>query len=439
MWRELLYGQKGQEQPMASQLAPLPSWPLGNRATSVDKALRNVSWPEQGPTMLLGLYRAVDGTPFIAMPTQEHAQVAAACNSLLAEALQLHDLHFIWTTLEVRFNMAETWHQQKSAIGPSAILGLGDLPDGFFTLEGHGPTDVNRKLVIFDGNKRHKSGTFAGTGFSIIAFRHIVSLQVKADIKGRLKALGFIINDPYCILPPSRGSLADQGAYVMNNADALYIGRGSKAMGLAPSKWQNPFTITMGRSRHQAIQMFRTSLASNNGLLECLGELEGRKHVCHCRLSQRCHADILQECFDNFQKRCIEELKSSPDSEHQALAEADRRRELAHTSANKKHPAPLHPSMVMGSGAPLMVGSGSKHRLFCDGGGLCSPGLWEPGARKQPHTALLLQRAIREELRNWEASCPGVKRATVAKLCTGNVTSNPFLESATRKLQLAVH
>jgi hypothetical protein len=111
---------------------------------------------------------------------------------------------------------------------------------------------------------------------------------------------------------------------------------------------------------------------------------------------------------------------------------------LANTSMGKKHPAPQNPTMIMGSGAPLMVGSGSKQRLFCDGGGLCSPGLWEPQDRWQPQAAKLLQQAIRDELHKWEATCPGVRKTTLAKLCTGNVTANPFPEASTRRLQLVV-
>ena len=69
--------------------------------------------------------------------------------------------------------------------------------------------------------------------------------------------------------------------------DAVYIGR--------PSKWGNPFAIGPGRTRAQAIELYREHLKNNPELVEAAKkELKGRNLVCFCSPSP-CHGDVLLE------------------------------------------------------------------------------------------------------------------------------------------------
>ena len=160
--------------------------------------------------------------------------------------------------------------------------------------------------------------------------------------------------------------------------------------------------------------------------------------VCHCRPSQACHTYVLQDLFLKFRQQRIGLATSDPMDEHKALEEADRRRADTVIANAKKQQPPVSPSVAAGKGPALTVGSGSKQRLFCDGGGLCSPGLWEPHLRIQCPVGFQLQQMILHELRHWEVSSPSVLQKTIARLCTGNVLENPFPEEATKRLQRAL-
>ena len=52
---------------------------------------------------------------------------------------------------------------------------------------------------------------------------------------------------------------------------------------------------------------------------------------------------------------------------------------------------PNAPSGQGGRGKPMAIGSGDVERLFCDGQGLCSPGLWVPEDRVHPSAPAWLE------------------------------------------------
>lgn len=64
---------------------------------------------------------------------------------------------------------------------------------------------------------------------------------------------------------------------------AAYIGR--------PSKWGNPFEIGKDGTREEVIDKFEKHLFSS-GLIESIGELEGRNLACWCA-PQLCHGHVL--------------------------------------------------------------------------------------------------------------------------------------------------
>lgn len=76
---------------------------------------------------------------------------------------------------------------------------------------------------------------------------------------------------------------------VENVDDYVYIGR--------PSKWGNPFQIGKDGSRVEVIKKYREWLKTQPELLDCLGELKGKKLGCWCA-PNKCHGDILKELVD---------------------------------------------------------------------------------------------------------------------------------------------
>ena len=81
-----------------------------------------------------------------------------------------------------------------------------------------------------------------------------------------------------------------------------------------------------------------------------------------------------------------------------------------------------------GHGPPLEVGSHNRKRWLCDGGGLCSLGLWAPEHRPLITTPGLEQtrKFIDEGLTRLDGVIPGGYRAIFDALAGGEVQENPF-------------
>ena len=100
----------------------------------------------------------------------------------------------------------------------------------------------------------------------------------------------------------STGRSADQGARPSrvevnkvrpSELDVVYIGRTGQRFGFSPSKWANPFKVTVQRPVKQAVELFKQYMLSRHDLLSCLDELSGKRLACHCRRCDPCHGDVL--------------------------------------------------------------------------------------------------------------------------------------------------
>ncbi|CAK0822773.1 unnamed protein product, partial [Prorocentrum cordatum] len=89
---------------------------------------------------------------------------------------------------------------------------------------------------------------------------------------------------------PVRGEV---GRTYDDDKRAIYIGRGSSPLQLAPSKWGNPFRIRDGLDRRRAIELFAEHLEKSPDLLADLSSLSGVRLLCHCKEHQACHGDVL--------------------------------------------------------------------------------------------------------------------------------------------------
>ena len=83
-----------------------------------------------------------------------------------------------------------------------------------------------------------------------------------------------------------------------------------------------------------------------------------------------------------------------------------------------------------------MVGTGPKRRLFVDGAGLCSPGLWPPERRLVKQGApRALRDMIEEELTALGNTRSGGLKRLLADLASGRISSDPFPSSSTDRIR----
>ena len=111
-------------------------------------------------------------------------------------------------------------------------------------------------------------------------------------------------------------------------------------------------------------------------------ELDACTLLCHCEKHQQCHGDVLVRKFAEERSRLTNPALLQRVTDGQALEEAARRKMVAQANGTaRKHLPPHSPSRTLGTGPPITVRSRGVTRLLCDGGGLCSPGLWPPERR----------------------------------------------------------
>ena len=267
----------------------LSSWLNGGGTIPRENSRNYVS----GSSIALGLRFQGEGVQvFTGHPMDQ--SILPTINTVIADTLAANGKHLIWTSVQLNMNTVAEWHADKGNIGPSAIGAIGEYDGGEFHLTGYPMTSIRDKLLIFDGTVRHRSYPFQGRRFSFVAFRHPgLHMCSKAD-RGRLKALGFVLEDPRCLLPPVRVALDTSRLW---DPSFLYIGRGFASEGVERSVWANPYIIGKDGTREEVIEKFRQHLLDSSELLAMIPQLEGRKIMCHCGLDQQCHGDVLIEAF----------------------------------------------------------------------------------------------------------------------------------------------
>ena len=76
----------------------------------------------------------------------------------------------------------------------------------------------------------------------------------------------------------------------------VYIGRGDKQLGLAPSYWGNPFRIGRDGDRKEVVTKFQ-NLVESGELMGKVRGLKGNVLLCHCRDDEECHGDVLVNAY----------------------------------------------------------------------------------------------------------------------------------------------
>ena len=268
-----------------------------------------------------------------------------------------------------------------------------------------------------------------------MAFRHPGVFGCDGKSKGRLKALGFVVDDPLCPLTPTRTRYDPKRLW---DPSYLYIGRGSQQDGVAKSDWANPVSIKDAGSRAGAIEAFRKYLLKNTDLKSRIAELEGRKLMCHCDPGQECHADVLIEEFLKYVELSSGGEPPLPPGDDEVRAEAARRRESSGGVIPKSIEGRMEPTMVAGTGPPLYVHKGHLRRVLAEGGGLCSPGLWPPERRFEPEGNLLkVRNAICSELDELSSRKGGLGKF-LSNIISGGLKDSPFPTEGTDRIRQAM-
>jgi hypothetical protein len=76
---------------------------------------------------------------------------------------------------------------------------------------------------------------------------------------------------------------------------AVYVGRRITRIGLAGSKWANPFKIGLDGTRAEGIEKYRAWLLEQPELMAALPELRGKDLACWCA-PDPCHGDARRAC-----------------------------------------------------------------------------------------------------------------------------------------------
>jgi len=84
-----------------------------------------------------------------------------------------------------------------------------------------------------------------------------------------------------------------------DHPNAVYIGRAMPRQGLKASKWANPYKVSGGRPREDAISLYGYDLCFGDKLhlLAELPELRGKTLACWCS-PEPCHGDVLVSLLD---------------------------------------------------------------------------------------------------------------------------------------------
>ncbi len=77
---------------------------------------------------------------------------------------------FSWSQALVHVDARYAWHEHPWNRGATLLVGLTDFSGGQLQVSGEAPCEVSRRLVLFDGRRRHRTHAFAGLRITLVAF-----------------------------------------------------------------------------------------------------------------------------------------------------------------------------------------------------------------------------------------------------------------------------
>jgi len=88
-----------------------------------------------------------------------------------------------------------------------------------------------------------------------------------------------------------------------------YIGRANGWLGLAASKWANPYVLKKEAERGSTLEAYRAYVESRPDLIDALWELTGLTLACYCCTysggsleGKKCHGIVLIELYNKYVK-----------------------------------------------------------------------------------------------------------------------------------------
>lgn len=121
----------------------------------------------------LGLTRAYDKSKLVSSKNNSNPKLMKL-HLLLKKLIKEKDPSYKYTTIQINKNVKTDWHKDKSNIGKSYCLSLGNFTGGALELKtdsGIVPLDTKHKMVFYDGDIEHRTGSYKGTRYAIIWFK----------------------------------------------------------------------------------------------------------------------------------------------------------------------------------------------------------------------------------------------------------------------------
>lgn len=79
----------------------------------------------------------------------------------------------------------------------------------------------------------------------------------------------------------------------------IYIGRANGWLGLAESKWHNPFRLKNEGQRPEILVQYEEYIRKRPDLIASLHELKGKTLGCYC-VPKTCHGSVLVKLYEEF-------------------------------------------------------------------------------------------------------------------------------------------
>ena len=111
--------------------------------------------------------------------------------------------------------------------------------------------------------------------------------------------------------------------------------------------------------------------------------------MCHCLPTQSCHGDEIAPEYKNQLPAAFDREEEGGDPPEAAvLDDLSQLREvpMSDTESSADEGVPTARAGWIGTGEPMVIGSGYTRREVCDGMSLASPGRWPPDQRNYPQS-----------------------------------------------------
>jgi len=176
----------------------------------------------------MGLLRDRQGDIHLTPSTKSYPEIVQLLNKYLSDRLPAEMAGFSWTTLNLNCNYSAKLHRDGNNFGPSFLAAFGDFEGGQLNAwpeddrhvdkledlkdQDKVQCDMNKGIVLFNGNCGHSVESFTGQRFSVVYFTVGCFDKAPEECKQGLRDLGMSYPKPtedrYALLRAPRGYTA---------------------------------------------------------------------------------------------------------------------------------------------------------------------------------------------------------------------------------------